>query len=140
MASVIYKEAELFGICLLLGMVLALIYDGLRVFRLLFLHQNWLVDLEDLLFWIFTAGFAFSTLFKYNQGTLRGYAFLGMFLGVIFYICTISRWIIFFMECLLPYWNHGKKIIKKPFEIIVGFAIKILKNLVVQVKMAIRGR
>lgn len=140
MATIIYDEAELFGVCLLLGMVLALLYDGIRIIRLFFRHKNWLIDLEDLLFWIFTAWFAFSTLFTYNQGRLRGYAFLGMFLGVLVYTITLSRGILFLVGKMLPYWRKIESFLKRPFIFIYEFIIKILKNMMSQVKMAIKGR
>ena len=40
MADLIYAEAELFVVCLLLGAVLALVYDGVRIFRMLIPHKR----------------------------------------------------------------------------------------------------
>lgn len=48
MAALIYDEVELFVVCLALGMVLAFVYDCVRIFRLFFNHKDWLVDVEDL--------------------------------------------------------------------------------------------
>lgn len=140
MADLIYDEVELFTVCLLLGMALALLYDVVRVLRLLFRHWDWLVDLEDLLYWIFTGWSVFQTLFYFNRGALRGYAFLGLFLGVLLYTLTISRLFLFLIGKLLPYWNKGKGIFAKPFIGIYNFIRKTLKNMVSDVKMAVRGR
>ena len=71
MADLIYAEAELFVVCLLLGAVLALVYDGVRIFRMLIPHKEIVVDIEDLAFWMFTAYMVFRTLFYYNRGALR---------------------------------------------------------------------
>lgn len=140
MADLIYDEAELFAVCLLLGMALAFIYDCVRVFRLLFRHFDWLVDLEDLAYWIFTGWLVFKTLFYFNRGALRGYAFFGLFLGVVFYVLTLSRLILFLAEKILPYWNKIKGYMGKPFIFFRNFLRKALKNAVSEVKMAVRGR
>lgn len=140
MAELIYDEMTLFAVCFAAGAGLALVYDGIRIFRLLFHHADWIVDVEDLLYWIFTGWMVFETLFYFNQGTLRMYAFIGLLLGVIFYLLTISRGILFVAEKLLPFWEKGKKWAKKPFQTIMNFVRKTLKNMVADVKMAIKSR
>lgn len=140
MAVLIYDEVELFLVCFGLGVLLAFIYDVVRIFRLLFRHKDWMVDVEDLLFWIFTAWLVFRTLFTYNRGALRGYAFLGMFLGVILYVLTLSRLLLLIVEKILPYWQKVGNIVKKPFLLLLKFMRKGLKNIITQVKMAVKGR
>lgn len=140
MAALIYDEVELFLVCLVLGMVLAFIYDCIRIFRLFFSHRDWLVDIEDLAFWLFTAWLVFRTLFLYNRGALRGYAFLGMFLGVLLYALTLSRLLLFLTGKIVPYWKGLKAQIRKPFVIFNRFLRKILKNITTEVKMAVKGR
>lgn len=140
MSVQIYDELQLFGVCILLGMSIAFTYDLFRVFRLLIKHRDLFVDLEDLLFWLGTAWFVFRTLFFYNQGALRGYAFLGMFLGMIAYVITISRLVMKLAHAILPYWNKMKQIIQKPFVAFLEETRKILKNTILDVKMAVKGR
>ena len=140
MAWLIYDEVKLFGICFVLGMILAFIYDLFRIFRMLIRHSDFLVDLEDLIYWLITAWMVFQTLFQYNQGALRGYAFLGMFLGVLFYALTISRILLFIVRKVLPLWDKVKGRIKGPFSKCYMMARKTLKNKVLEVKMAIKGR
>lgn len=140
MADLIYEEVALFGICVLLGMGLACIYDGIRIFRLLFRHWEWILDLEDLAYWILTAWLVFATLFRYNRGTLRGYAFLGMFLGVIVYMLTISRLLMYIVHKLLPGWERCRHFLGKPFVLLRTHMRKSLKKTVAGVKMALKGR
>ncbi len=140
MAALIYDEVELFVVCLALGMVLAFVYDCVRIFRLFFNHKDWLVDVEDLAFWLFTAWLVFRTLFLYNRGALRGYAFLGMFIGVVFYVLTLSRLLLFLAGRLVPYWKSVKNFLRKPFVSVNRFFRKMLKNLAAEVKMAVKGR
>ncbi len=140
MADLIYDEAHLFLVCFVLGVVLAMVYDGIRVLRLLFRHKDWLVDVEDLMYWIFTAWMVFWTLFRYNQGVLRGYAFVGMFLGVVIYFLTMSRVLLQGIGCIVPYWEKGKLHIKRPFLKVANCCRKALKNIASEVTMAIKGR
>ncbi|MGN0154717.1 MAG: spore cortex biosynthesis protein YabQ [Lachnospiraceae bacterium] len=140
MADLIYDEVELFAICLLLGAVLAFIYDGIRIFRLFFSHKDWLVDIEDLAFWLFTAWLVFRTLFTYNRGALRGYAFLGMFLGVLLYTLTLSRLLLLLAEKIVPYWKKAVDFARKPFVFLKQFIRKTLKNIAAEVKIAVKGR
>ena len=133
MAALIYDEVELFLICVALGAMLAFIYDLIRMFRMMLHHRDWLVDVEDLLFWILTAWMVFHTLFVYNRGALRGYAFLGMFIGVVLYVMTLSRLLLFGAGKIIPY-------LRRPFLFFHGFFRKRLKNIITQVKMAIKSR
>lgn len=140
MADLIYDEAHLFFVCFVLGVVLALVYDGIRILRLLFCHGDWLVDVEDLLYWIFTAWMVFRTLFHYNQGVLRGYAFVGMFFGVVIYLLTISNILLRGVRRIIPFWERIKQHVKKPFLKVTNWCRKALKNVASEVTMAIKGR
>lgn len=140
MADLIYDEMHLFAICFTLGIALGFCYDILRVFRLFIHHREILVDLEDLVYWIFTAWLVFETLFYFNKGALRSYAFLGMFLGVIAYMCTVSRLILFVAKKCVPPVEKGKQILKRPFISFGKIVRKALKNIQADVKMAIKGR
>lgn len=140
MAELIYDEIQLFLICLLLGAALALVYDGIRIFRLLIPHQDWVVDVEDLIYWVFTAWMVFRTLFYYNQGMLRGYAFLGMFLGMLVYMLTVSRLLLFIARKILPYWEKIHTKLRKPLVILQEKMRKSLKNIAAEVKMAMKSR
>lgn len=140
MAAFIYDEAKLFFACVLLGAALGLLYDIIRAIRIFFRHRDWLVDMEDLLFWIFTAWMVFRTLFFYNRGTLRGYAFLGLFLGFLVYTLTLSRIVIWLAAKIAPFLHRGQVYLKKPFRFLARYIRKGLKNIQTQVKMAVKGR
>ncbi len=140
MADLIYDEMTLFAICMLLGAILAMVYDIIRIFRLLVPHADIFVDIEDLVFWIFTAWMVFRTLVIYNQGALRAYAFLGMFLGVILYSLTFSKLLMFIVRRMVPYWRGFFGLLTKPFRILGHFVRKTLKNMAAEVKIAIKGR
>ena len=140
MSGVIYEEVTLFLVCLLLGTVLGIFYDGFRVLRLFVPHKNWVVDVEDLLFWVGTAWLVFRTLFYYNQGVLRAYAFVGILVGVVLYYLTVSKILLFLAKKMLPFWNRVLYWMRKPFVFIREFLQKTLKNMITEVKMALKGR
>ncbi|MDO5154676.1 MAG: spore cortex biosynthesis protein YabQ [Eubacteriales bacterium] len=140
MATLIYDEMELFFVCMSSGAMLAMVYDLVRILRLFFRHRDWVVDVEDLLFWIMTAWIVFRMLFAYNQGILRAYAFLGLLLGFLVYAFTLSKLLLFTAYKIVPYWKRGMKYVKKPFAFLLRWARKGLKNILTQVKMAIKSR
>ena len=140
MSSLIYDELTLFFICMITGAALASVYDGIRIVRMLIHHRDWIVDLEDLMFWIGTAWVVFRILFAYNQGQFRAYAFLGLFLGFGLYIGTVSRLLFFVVNKIMPYYKKILSYVKKPFSYLKRRMRKGLKNLQTQVKMAIKSR
>ena len=78
----IWGQAMLLLSCLGLGCWLMFCYDFLRVSRLLFKKKDWLVSLEDLLYWIYVSLSAFALLYRQNDGVLRGYVVCGIFMGM----------------------------------------------------------
>ena len=56
----------------LLGAVLMVSYDLLRLFRLLVPHGSLWTGLEDIFYWIYCAVMTFSLLFWENSGVVRG--------------------------------------------------------------------
>ena len=140
MAAFIYDEMRLFLMCMLTGAALAFVYDMIRIFRMLVHHKDFFVDVEDLFFWLLTAWIVFQILFTYNRGALRGYAFLGLFLGFLGYLLTISRLLLKLAAAFVPFWQKGKILLRKPFVFLAKHIRKGLKNIQTQVKMAVKGR
>lgn len=81
MSAAIGSEFHAFVNCLWYGVVLFLVYDGLRVFRAIFRHAFWLIGIEDIIFWIWTALYLFSRFFMDTYGAVRGYQLLGVGIG-----------------------------------------------------------
>ena len=85
MVSSVYWEWELLVIAIKLGVKLTLMYDIIRVFRFLISHNNFFVSLEDLFFWMYAAVLIFELQLGQSDGMLRGFAVLGMLLGMFLY-------------------------------------------------------
>ena len=91
MSEYIRLVAELAVSSLLLGLVLMISYDFLRLFRLLIPHGKWWTGLEDFVYWIYCAAMTFRLLFYQNSGILRGYVIGCVFLGMYLYDAIVSQ-------------------------------------------------
>ena len=90
-SSYIYLEAQLAVHSFLLGVILMISYDLLRLFRLLIPHSLLIIGLEDFVYWIYCAVMTFWLLFQENNGALRSYVIVGVFVGMILYDRIVSR-------------------------------------------------
>ena len=91
MSLYIQDEAALALMSFLLGAVLMVSYDLLRLFRLLVPHGALWTGLEDLFYWIYCAVMTFSLLFWENSGVVRGYVIACVFLAMAAYDRIVSR-------------------------------------------------
>ena len=91
MSGVIRYEAWLLMLSLATGGWLMLVYDTLRVFRLMIRHSAFAVGLEDFFYWIGAGVVTFNLLYQQNDGGLRAYVIGGVLGGMILYDRMISR-------------------------------------------------
>ena len=91
MSLYIRMEAELAAVSFLLGVMLMISYDFLRLFRLLLPHGVWWIGFEDLAYWLYCAWMTFALLFRENGGVLRGYVLGCIFLGMLLYDRLVSE-------------------------------------------------
>lgn len=77
----IEKEMAVFVVACLDGVLVALVYGAIRVFRRLIRHNLLWISAEDLFFWVGTGLFLFSELHRTCSGSIRWYFVLGIFLG-----------------------------------------------------------
>ncbi len=91
MSTYIEAEAWLAAHSFLLGLVLMISYDCLRLIRLLIPHNALWTGIEDFCYWIYAAIMTFSLLFRENDGTLRAYVIIFAFSGMILYDRIVSR-------------------------------------------------
>lgn len=82
MSEVVRQEILFFAASVLTGIGLLLFYDIFRIFRKIVRHNILAVNLEDFLYWCTVAFIIFGMIFKENEGILRGYAFVGILMGV----------------------------------------------------------
>lgn len=102
------------------------IYDIFRSMRVLLHHKKIFVVIEDLGFAIFVAIMTFLFLYTYNYGELRGFFFLGIFLGMLFYHGKISSKV---RKSLIRVLSIVRSIIKSVLDQIEKPMIYIHRNL-----------
>lgn len=130
MSDAISMEMRFFLASILCGIILLIVYDVLRIFRRVIKHAWLLVALEDLIFWLLSGIVIFRMMYEMNNGTIRGFAILGMMLGMIVYNKSLSPFFVKGISSLFLLINKGiGKILyylSKPFRIISRYAKKIV--------------
>lgn len=91
MSMTIRYELQLLFASLTVGICLMVVYDCLRVFRILIPHGNFWTGIEDAVYWAGSSITTFLLLFQQNDGILRWYAILGVLMGMMLYNMTVSR-------------------------------------------------
>lgn len=116
MSQVILGELRVVGAAFLSGALITIVYDLIRIFRRVIAHGNLWIGIEDFMFWVWTALWIFSVLYRENDGNLRMYTILSMVLGMLLYHKTISE----------PLVKFTAKILKRLFWILT-YPLKMLK-------------
>lgn len=94
MSGAIADEMRLFIHAILTGVILSVIYDGFRILRRVKKH-GWLwIAIEDFFYWMGCALYIFNVLMRDNNGVIRWFFIIGIFLGTGIYELTISHYIV----------------------------------------------
>jgi spore cortex biosynthesis protein YabQ len=88
------NQAYIFLATVYSGMLLGLVYDIYRAFRMIIRPKRWFIAILDLCFWIFGALLSFFMLFRVNGGEVRLYAFFGLALGWGLYILIVGSLVV----------------------------------------------
>jgi Predicted membrane protein len=127
MNQAISVELQFFLISILWGALLLLIYDVLRILRRLIKHDDFLVALEDLIFWVFASLFIFIMMYKENNGIIRGFSIMGMAIGIAVYHFILSDFIVDYITKII-------RALLSPLVFVIKQAIKIGKLVMNRVK------
>ncbi len=93
-SEAIGQEAAFLGTSILLGAILFLLYDVLRIFRRILPHGTYMIGLEDFIYWLICTAAVFVLIYRENDGMVRGFAFGGLLIGTLLYYLTLSRFIV----------------------------------------------
>lgn len=122
------NQAYLFVIFIINGILVGILFDFFRILRKSFKTGDFITYIEDIIFWILTGILTLYFIFNYNDGEIRLYVFLGIILGILVYMLSISKYIIKFSVKIICFIKmvikKASKIILYPFNII----FKILKK------------
>ena len=83
-------QGTLFLLTVLMGVVIGGVYDCLRIFRKVIHHPNSFISIEDGTYWVVVVFFMFTVLLKRNNGEVRIFSLIGVFLGMGFYFLLLS--------------------------------------------------
>ena len=110
------NQAYLFMIFTINGILIGFLFDIFRILRKSFKTNDIITYIEDVLFWILTGIIILFTMCKFCDGELRGFTIIGVLMGVILYMLTISTYIIKVFVFIIKILNM---IIRKIINIII---------------------
>ena len=90
----INNQALVFLIFSLNGVIIGLFFDFFRILRKSFKTSNLITYIQDILFWILTGISIICSMYNFSDGTIRLFMIIGLILGFLFYILTLSTYII----------------------------------------------
>ncbi len=89
----IHIQLSMLIISILLGIAMGLTYDLVRILRRIVSHNNILIFLQDIIYWIIWAFVVIDKIHIFNSGEVRIYIFLGIGVGILVYAYTIG-WVL----------------------------------------------
>ena len=129
-------QAYLFLVFSLTGVAIGILFDFFRILRRSFKTMNIITYIEDVLFWVLTGILILYNIWYFNNGEIRIFLFLGIILGTLIYMLTLSNIIITIFTKILrliltvlkvPI-NTVIVIFRKIFTIISEIIIKVVKK------------
>lgn len=124
MSPGILKELQFFGLAVLRGVLILVLYDVIRIIRRVMPHGICAVALEDIVYWIATSLLVFQLLYRENDGAVRGYALFAVAVGMLLYHQTISGWLVTRISGSLK-WCLG--ILLRPFAAVHRKVVQVLR-------------
>lgn len=119
------------------GAMMGLAYDSYRVLSSQFRFPKWTIHLMDLIYWCGMAVFVFRMLYISNQGELRFYAFLGLFLGVWSYFLILSVTTQRFVVMLIKVIQFVLYTLQRLIIVLVWIPIRIIYRIVIRILLMI---
>ena len=115
-----------FIIYIISGIIIGIFFDVFRILRKSFKTSDLITYIEDIIFWICTGLFLLYIIFTFNNGEIRSYIIIGILIGILIYMLTISK---YFIKLSVTIIRFIKKIIIKTINIIL-FPLKLIFNII----------
>ncbi|HAU87894.1 MAG TPA: spore cortex biosynthesis protein YabQ [Lachnospiraceae bacterium] len=113
-------EVRLFLSSVLWGIGLVILYDCLRIFRRTVKHNKIWAGLEDVLYWTVCAVLIFRMMYRINDGAIRGFAIVGVVIGMVLYHYSVSEFFVQTITLVIHKCIYG---VKKTIQFIMKPAI-----------------
>ena len=132
--EIIYWELYALVVSFFNGVLLAWVYDNIRVFRRIRRHKTIIfMSIEDIVYGIYAGISVFLMCFRVSDGIIRGFIIMGIAVGAFLYFKILSsiyiRWSVKIIKFLL-----------KPICFILKNVVHIITILVRSLKMYIKRR
>lgn len=135
LSELISNQLYVFLIYSFSGVIIGLFFDVFRILRKSFKTPDFITYIEDIIFWILTGLFLIYIIFKFNNGEIRSYIFIGLGIGILLYLLIFSKYFIKINVIVIKYlkaiFRTIFQIITYPFKVILKIFDKlILKNII----------
>ena len=92
LSELISNQLYVFLIYFFSGVIIGLFFDVFRILRKSFKTPDFVTYIEDIIFWILTGLFLIYIIFKFNNGEIRSYIFIGLGIGIVLYMLIFSKY------------------------------------------------
>jgi len=116
------NQAYLFLVFSLTGVAIGVLFDFFRILRRTIKTSNILTYIEDILFWILTGLLVLYNIWYFNNGEIRIYMFLGIIMGVLIYMSTLSN-------ILIKIFSKVLQVIIKTIELPIKTIISVFRKI-----------
>lgn len=120
------NQAYLFLVFSLTGVAIGVLFDIFRILRKSIKTPNIIIYIEDILFWILAGLLILYNIWYFNDGEIRVYIFLGIIIGLLLYMSTLSNIIIKIFSKIL---QTIIKVLEIPFKTIIAIFRKIITTI-----------
>jgi len=115
----IAHQTIVFLLSVMIGAGISSFYDIFRTIRKRIRHINFVVMIEDILFWLVAFVSIFVFIYNANSGELRVFLLIGAFIGVFLYFAIFSRFVRKVFELAFTIAEKILYIILRPFVLIL---------------------
>ncbi len=116
------NQLYVFFVFILTGFLIGILFDIFRIIRKTFKSSDIVTYIQDSIFWILTGLLLLFCLFKFNNGELRLYIFIGIISGFSIYILVFSKLFISISMFVI-------KVIKKIITYIIIIPLKYISKI-----------
>ena len=120
-------QAWLFLTTVAAGFVIGFAYDIFRIARKTVRHSHFMVQLEDVMYWLAVSLLMFYFMLHSNYGEIRFFSIVGAAIGMTLYFCSISPAVVKVSVAVIEFMQKVLFTVARILLAPVRLAIKILK-------------
>ena len=130
----ILNQLSIFIIFFGAGIIIGFIFDFFRILRKTFKTCDLITYIEDILFFLIVGVILIFIIFTFEEGQIRFFNFIGIFIGIIMYLLVVSN---FFIKINVYIIIKIKNILKCIFKNVYKIVFKPIYFLVININKKI---